>query len=331
MPKVSVIVPCYNEQATIGLLLEAISQQSFPLKDIEVVIADGLSKDLTRQIIGSFQNEHPDLVIHIIDNHKRIIPAGLNQALEVAEGKYIIRLDAHSIPDRHYITKCIEALEDGRGDNVGGVWEIKPQVDHWMAKSIAAAASHPLGVGDAGYRLGGNARSVDTVPFGAFERSLIQKIGSFNERLLTNEDYEFNVRVRKSGGKVWMDPKIRSIYYARPTLSALARQYSRYGYWKAQMLRENLNTIRWRQLLPPLLVLSIIILMLGSLLFSFLQLLLLVELGLYAFTLLLAGVHTGIKTGYMPFFLGVPIAMGTMHLVWGSAFLWGLLVRHSEK
>jgi hypothetical protein len=53
------------------------------------------------------------------------------------------------------------------------------------------AALHPLGVGDARYRLGGSPQAVDTAPFGAFRRSLVERVGYFDETLLTNEDYEF--------------------------------------------------------------------------------------------------------------------------------------------
>ena len=109
---------------------------------------------------------------------------------------------------------------EGRGENVGGVWEIRPGADTWIAKSIAVAAGHPLGVGDALYRHTKQAAEVDTVPFGSFRRALIQKIGFFDESLLTNEDYEFNVRVRESRWlKDLLDPSIRSIYFARPMLS----------------------------------------------------------------------------------------------------------------
>ena len=127
-----------------------------------------------------------------------------------------------------------------------------------MAQSIAAAASHPLGVGDALYRHASKASQVDTVPFGAFKRELLALVGFFDESLLTNEDYEFNTRIRKSGGTIWLDPAIRSVYFARPTLAALARQYSRYGFWKWRMLRRYPETLRWRQGLPPLFVLSLL-------------------------------------------------------------------------
>jgi succinoglycan biosynthesis protein ExoA len=152
MPILSVIVPCYNEEKTIGLLLDAIYCQEFPRPEVEVVIADGFSGDRTRQVIADFQTSHPDLELLIVDNPARIIPAALNAAIRSCRGEYIVRLDAHSVPAPDYLKRCLAALETGKGDNVGGIWQIQPGGEGWMARSIAAAAAHPLGVGDAFYR-----------------------------------------------------------------------------------------------------------------------------------------------------------------------------------
>ena len=118
--------------------------------------------------------------------------------------------------------RCVLAVEEGLGDNVGGVWSIVPGGTGVIARGIAAAAAHPLGAGDALYRLGATARAVDTVPFGAFRRDLLARVGGFDEKLLTNEDYEFNFRIRQAGGRVWLEPRIRSEYVARATLPELA-------------------------------------------------------------------------------------------------------------
>ena len=128
--------------------------------------------------------------------------------------------------------------------NVGGVWDIRPGGEGWVARSIAAAVAHRLGAGDAGYRAGARAGEVDTVPFGAFDRRWLERVGAFNEELLTNEDYEYNYRLRQAGGMIWLDPSIRCVYFARPTLSALARQYWRYGFWKAHMLTRYPRSLR---------------------------------------------------------------------------------------
>jgi len=324
---VSVIVPCYNEESTIRLLLDALEAQNYPHGEMEVVIADGMSKDQTRERVNAFQKEQPDLALRIVDNFQKTIPSGLNRAIEAAQGEIIIRVDAHSVPRPDYVSRCVQALEQGRGDNVGGVWEIRPRGKGWTARSIALAAAYPLGVGDARYRYAERAEVVDTVPFGAFHRSLIEKIGPFDESLLTNEDYEFNTRVRRAGGTVWLDPSIRSIYFARATLLDLARQYWRYGYWKARMLRRYPDTIRWRQALPPVFVLSLLVLGLLSFWLPLASLTFMIELATYVMILLLAGAHLALRNRDIALIIGVPLAIATMHLTWGSALLWSIIVR----
>jgi glycosyltransferase involved in cell wall biosynthesis len=325
MPRVAIIVPCYNEQDRIGLLLQAVLAQTYPHSDLELVIADGISTDHTRQVIERFQKEHSDLMIRIVDNEHRSIPSGLNHALRAAQSEMIVRLDAHSIPYPDYVERCVAALRQGRGDNVGGLWEILPGGDNWLARSIAATVAHPLGAGDARYRIGGQAQTVDTVPFGAFYRSLVEKIGYFDESLLTNEDYEFNVRIRQSGGKVWMDPCIRSRYFARANLSSLWKQYWRYGYWKAKMLKRYPHTLRWRQAIPPLFVLSLVILSLLGFWLPALQWLLLGEVVVYGLALLSASIYRVWKDRYLPYLVGMPLAFIVIHLAWGSSVLVGSL------
>lgn len=326
-PLVSVIIPCYNEVETIPMLLESLLQQSFPQEDFEIIIADGFSTDGTRERIVNFLQYHPDLSLKIVDNPKRTIPAALNTAIRHARGEIIVRLDAHSIPDEDYIEQCVRALRHGLGDNVGGAWEIHPGAQTWQARAIALAASHPLGVGDARYRYAAEPGLVDTVPFGAYFRTTLESLGGFDEGLLTNEDYELNARLRLSGGKIWFDPRIRCVYFARARFIDLARQYWRYGYWKARMLRRHPNTLRWRQALPPLFVMSLDLLAMGSFFFPLARSLFMLELSIYGIILLSTGLVLAIKEHDIKMVFGVPLAMATMHLSWGNAFLWSLLKR----
>jgi succinoglycan biosynthesis protein ExoA len=325
MPKVSIIVPCYNEQATIQLLLDAIYAQTYARSELEVVIADGSSTDATRSVIQDWGNAHPDLAIRVVDNPQKVIPAALNVALRAACGEIIVRLDAHSMPAPDYVTRSVEALLAGCGDNVGGVWLIQPGAANWVARSIAAAAAHPLGVGGAQYRVGGRSQAVDTVPFGAFHRKLIDRIGFYDETLLSNEDYEYNARIRKAGGVVWFDPQIRSTYFSRSTYHDLARQYWRYGYWKFQMLRRYPETLRWRQGLPPLFVLTIISLVVLSIWFPWALWLLLAEIAFYGLIIVAAGIQRAVKMRDAWIAIGLPIAIAIMHISWGLAFLWSFL------
>ena len=325
MSLVSIIIPCYNEEKTIQLLLNALLKQTYPLDEMEVIFSDGMSEDRTREKIKEFQQIHPELKIRIVDNPKRNIPSGLNRAIESADGDFLVRLDAHSMPDQNLVLKSIEGLKSGKADNVGGVWEIRSSRDHWVSNSIAAAASHKLGVGDAKYRYTDKPEYVDTVPFGAFKKQTFEIFGKFNENLLTNEDYELNARIRKGGGKIWLDPQIRSVYFARETFSLLARQYWRYGYWKFRMLRDYPQTLRWRQALPPLFVSGLVLLFVLSVFIMPARYLLLSGLIFYFFVLAVSSLPVVYHKKDIRYLFGLPIAIFIMHICWGSGFLWSMV------
>jgi succinoglycan biosynthesis protein ExoA len=322
MQLVSIIIPCYNEQATISLLLNAIYHQTYSRACLEVIIADGISTDRTRDAIAAFVLEHPDLAVRVVNNPKRNIPAALNYALQAARGDYVVRLDAHSVPASNYVELSVAALAAGKGENVGGLWQIQPGNSGWVANAIAAAAAHPIGVGDARYRYSTQPGYVDTVPFGAFRRDLIDRIGPFDESLLTNEDYEFNTRIRRCGGRVWFDPKIRSVYFARGSLYSLARQYWRYGFWKLRMLQRYPGTLRWRQAMPPIFVLGLLGLLLITPFWHIGQWVLGAVLLAYVLILLIGSLPAVIRKGDFRLLLGIPLAISTMHVCWGSGFLW---------
>ena len=166
---------------------------------------------------------------------------------------------------------------------------------------------------------------MDTVPYGAFRRSLTDKIGLLDESLLANEDYEFNARIRNAGGRIWLDPEIITVYYARSTLRDLSKQYWRYGFWKWRMLQRYPATLRWRQAVPPLFVLSLI----GLGLFFWwppAAMLLKMELIVYFGMLLLVSVHSTVKYKQLFLFPGMLLSIPAMHISWGGGFLWSMLL-----
>ena len=328
LPTVSIIVPCYNEEKRILSLLDALLAQTYALPLLDVCIADGNSTDHTRDVIAAFQHEHLELRLQVILNSIGSIPAALNRAIEASNGAVVLRLDAHSAPYPDYVEKCVSALETGKGENVGGVWEIHPGAKSWIARSIAVAAGHPLAVGDALYRHARQPAYVDTVPFGCYRRELLERIGKYDETLLANEDYELNARIRKSGGKIWLDPAIRTIYFARSNLRALAVQYFRYGFWKLKMLRRYPATLRWRQALPPVFTAGLVITLGLSLVWRFFGLLFLSELLIYFAVLIAVSLKSALARKEYFLAIGLPLAISVMHVAWGSGFLWSIF---SEK
>ena len=329
-PSVSVIIPCRNEEKTIHLVLDAIHAQTYPRELQQVVIADGFSEDRTREQIESFKTSHPDLVVMVVNNPKRIIPAGLNAAILASSGDLIVRMDAHSIPNPDYVALCVDALERNVAQNVGGVWDIQPGSNSWIARSIAAAAGNPLAVGDARYRFTDKAAYVDTVPYGSYKRELFNQIGLFDETLLANEDYELNTRIIQSGGKIWLDPKIRCVYFARSSLRTLSKQYYGYGYWKFQMLKRYPETLRWRQALPPAFILGLLLLLLAGIFWKPALILFAIALGLYLLVLLGVGIHMASKKSDILMIIGIPLAIITMHFSWGAGFIAGAFGAHKK-
>ncbi len=325
-PTVSVVIPCRNEEKTIRQVLEALLAQTYPTDQMEVVIADGFSTDGTRGSIAQFTRDHPELEVVLVDNPRQIIPAGVNTAIKASRGEFIVRMDAHSLPSQPYVKRLVDALEKGLGENVGVVWDITPQNESLIARSIAAAAAHPLAVGDARYRFGTKAAYVDTVPFGAFRRSLIDQVGYLDESLLANEDYEFNTRIRQSGGRIWLDPGCRCVYFARKNLSELARQYWRYGFWKSQMLKRYPSTLRPRQALPPMFVVGLLVLLIAAFFWYPARILLLATIGIYLTIILGVALQIALKKRDFDYLAGVPLAIATMHFAWGAGFLAGLAI-----
>lgn len=260
-PAVSVVVPCLNEADHVERLLDAVRlQDQAPL---EIVVVDDGSTDGTQAILDRYRARHPEFPLTVITLPPGDIPVSLNAGIRRATGDVIVRLDAHSCPRPDYLRRVATTLQMTGAGGVGGRWEIEPGRQTVVGHAIAWAVQHPLGAGDTAYRVGGREDPpipVDTVPYGCFEKSLWEALGGFNERLLTNEDYEFNYRVRCMERPVLFDPSVVSTYVARGDFLGLARQYFRYGWWKAQMLTRHPRALRWRQAIPVAFVSAIALL-----------------------------------------------------------------------
>ena len=328
LESVSVVIPCYNEERYIGASLERLANQ-FPTERYEIIIVDGMSQDRTRDVVQEFKTQHPELRVSIVDNPARNIPTALNLGIQAARGLIIARMDAHAIPSRGYIRRCVEVITQDEVGVVGMACLVKPGADTLIAKAIASAVSHPFGIGDAKYRLGGDGpaqESVDTVAFACFRRSLWLELGGFNEALITNEDYDFNYRVRRKGQRVILDRAEHSDYFARSTLVALSAQYRRYGAWKAAMIRLAPRSLKLRHLIAPLFILSLV--MLGGASFVWWPAIwfLLVEVVVYLLFSLASGIQIAKRTATgLKLILLMPAVFATIHLSWGTSFLLRLI------
>ena len=321
---VSVVIPCYNEERFIGNALEQLADQ-FDSDRYEIIVVDGLSNDNSRAVVEDFRRRRPEVSVSLVENPARNIPTALNLGVAAAKGTVIARMDAHAAPSDGYIRRCVEVLQTADAGVVGMPCLVRAGADTTVARAIAAAVSHPFGIGDAKYRLGAGGppqESVDTVAFACFTKSLWQELGGFNESLLTNEDYDFNYRVRASGRQVILDRSGHCDYFARTSFKSLAAQYIRYGGWKARMLRLHPRSAKLRHLVAPCFVLSVLLLILMGIVWPPAFLVLTVELGLYLFIALACSLQIAWSTrGSIGMFVLLPIAFLTIHVSWGASFL----------
>ncbi len=268
-PKVSVIVPCRHEASHIATCVAGLLALEAPAGGFELVVADGMSTDGTREILGRLEqsvSSQPSVVssqssavsgpiLRMIDNPGRITPCGLNAAIRAARGEIIVRADAHTTYAADYLLKCLETLEQTGADNVGGPAQTK--ADGYRQRAVAAAYHSPFSVGGARFHDIDFDGYVDTVTYGCWRKETFERFGLFDEELVRNQDDEHNLRIIRGGGKVFQSSKIESWYRPRGKLTALFKQYMQYGYWKVRVIQKHRLPASWRHLVPGAFVLTL--------------------------------------------------------------------------
>ena len=255
---VSIIIPTFNEEKFIGNVLDNLLLQDYPQNLIEIVIVDGQSDDNTKNIVSEYSAKYN--FITLINNPDRYVSPGLNLGIKYSHGEVIVRMDAHALYPEKYLSTLVEYLFYLNADNVGTVWETIPSNDSTIARAIAYALSSPFGVGTSYYRIGINkVTQVDTVPFGCYRREVFDKIGYFDEDLVRNQDDEFNARLIKNGGKIYLIPYIKIQYFARDSLMKLARMFFQYGYFKPLVNKKLGSPATLRQFFPLGFFISLVI------------------------------------------------------------------------
>lgn len=320
LPTVSVLMPVRNEAAFIERSVGAVLAQDYPRERLEVIIADGLSDDGTRNVIEALMLRNPN--VKLIDNPGKIVSTGLNAALRAAKGEIVIRVDGHCEVASDYVRCCVSHLSQADIDVVGG--PVKTLGETYTAKVIAAAMSSNFGVGGSVFRVGTyETQLVDTVPFPACRRETIRQAGEFDEELVRNQDDEYNYRVRKMGGRILLCPDIRSLYYSRASLLKLWNQYCQYGYWKVRVTQKHPRQMQPRQFVPALFVIALAILLITAPFLLVNKLILGATLLAYMVLSLAASGSAARRTGWRLLPL-LPIAFTIIHLAYGLGFLVGL-------
>ncbi len=310
---VSVIIPCRNEEKYIGKCLDSIIANDYPQERLEVLVMDGMSEDRTREIVEKYTKQYS--FVGLLENPKKITPAAMNTGIKSSKGEIIIKMDAHSIYQKDYISKCVKHLEESGAGNVGGVLKTLPSKDNIVARAIAICLSHPFGAGTSYFRTGSKEpREVDTVAFGCYWKKIFDKIGLYNEKMAKIEDLELNYRLRKAGGKIMLFPDIKAIYYSS---SENLKQFSEHnftdGIWTTYHLKFSKRLlVSWRHLIPMIFVLSLL------LFFS-------IILTLYLLVSFYFSFKVALKEKDFRYLFIMPIFFTSRHIGYGLGSVWGLV------
>ena len=253
-PDVDVIMPIRNEADDLRTAIDTVLAQEYP-GTMSVVLAVGPSDDGTEALARSIAAA--DDRVLVVDNPVGITPAALNAAIGAGSAPVIVRVDGHSELSDGYVRRAVETMRRTGAVNVGGLQVPVPTTP--FEEAVAAATTSWLGTGGASYRVGGAEGAVDTVYLGVFDRAAVEAVGGFDERLIRNQDYELNIRLRQAGGEVWFDPELSVGYRPRGSWGALWRQYLEYGRWKAVVMRMHPESTRVRQVVPPLGIVGVVL------------------------------------------------------------------------
>jgi len=318
---VSVIIPTRQELSTISKCLDSILGNSYSPDKTEIIVVDGMSSDGTRKIVKEYMAQYQ--MVKLLDNPCLITPVALNIGIKAAHGDVIVILGAHSYVDKDFLCQSVKALsEHPEADCVGGV--VYGIGENLISKTIASALSSPFGVGNARFRTGNYEGFVDTAAYGAYRKEVFSQYGLFDESLARNQDIEFNSRLRRHGGRIYLTPAIKAYYYNPSSFSAFWWKNFSNGLWNVYTTKIARGSLSLRHFVPLAFVLSLLVS--GGLAFftDIGKILLGIIGGSYLLGALLASTKIGLRKG-LRFVPILPLAFFTLHFSYGLGSLWGIL------
>jgi succinoglycan biosynthesis protein ExoA len=259
--RISVVAPLRDEAAHVEAFIGDLARQDYG-GELEVLVADGSSTDGSTELLLS-ESARRGLPLRIIDNPEGWVSPGLNRCIAEARGDLIVRVDCHTRYPADYLRRVADLSERTGAWNVGG--RVVAEGETTMERAVAVAMNSPFGgIGWTRAATSAEPIEVDTVTFGAFRPEAFKRAGLFDESLIRNQDDEFNLRLRKAGGKIVLDPSFEVRYRPRGSLRGVWRQYHEYGLWKTSVMRKHKQVLSARSLAPGLLVGSLSVLALAA-------------------------------------------------------------------
>lgn len=258
---VTIGIIALNEERYLPKLLEQTLQQTYSLKNVELILVDSGSKDNTKELMQEFQekNESKFRDIKLLNNPKKIQAAGWNVVIENMSCDALIRLDAHAMIPRDFVEKNVTCLDSGEYVCGGPRTNVIDKNTRWK-RTLLTAERSMFGSGIAPYR-----RSTQTMKYvksvfhTCYRKEVIDKVGLFNEELFRTEDNEYHFRVREAGYKICYNESIRSYYQTRNTLRGMIKQKYDNGLWVGKTVKICRKCLSLYHLVPGIFIVILIL------------------------------------------------------------------------
>jgi succinoglycan biosynthesis protein ExoA len=315
---VSVLVPVLNGERHLPDALDRMLSQEFD-GDFELIFIDGESTDGTGELLAAAAAR--DGRVRVLGNPARRTPNALNIGLREARGEYVARMDAHTRYPRDYLERGVERLRRGDVDWVAGP-QLATGSGRW-SRRVSLALSSPLGTGGASFRrAGGEEFDARTGFTGVWRRQTLERHGGWDEGWPVNQDSELAARVRAAGGRIVCVPEMAAEYIPRDSLRELARQYSRYGFFRCKTSVHHPESMRAANLLSSSLVLAGLAALLAP---RFLRRPARLALAVYVVAIGAESGRLARRSGRPDDAIALPLVFATMHVANGFGFLSGCL------
>lgn len=309
------VIPALNEARHIETCIRSLMAGSPELRRVPLTVADGGSTDDTVKIVEGLKAEFPNL--RVLHNPKKLQAAALNLAAAEHVGeatRILVRCDAHSIYPENFILDVAHSLAAQGAASL--VIPMDAVGETCFEKGNAWIVDTPLGSGGAAHRGGKASGWVDHGHHAGFDLGWYRRIGGYDESFSHNEDAEYDVRLGKAGGRVYLDAGIRIQYIPRGSVIRLWKQYAGYGRGRARNVRKHGSRLKIRQTVPILAMLGSLFGLLASLVFWPAIILPLGYLGILCAASVLVTLKHRSACG-----LFAGLAAGTMHISWAYGFL----------
>jgi cellulose synthase/poly-beta-1,6-N-acetylglucosamine synthase-like glycosyltransferase len=239
-PKVSFIMPVLNEEKTIKQCLDSLLKLDYPKDKIEILIAQGSSKDKTRDIVNKYAKKYKN--IKLLENPTGNTAIGRKICVENSTGDMLMNYSGHVIAEKNLLK--VLALKLLKADDevaAVGCSNVSPEKQDFVGEVSGVVFSSVMGGRNLFVQnaIFDEERFSDHISFACYRKKVVEEVGNFDPEFWCGQDAELDIRVYKTGYKILYTPETKVYHFKRNTVRSLFRQMYRYGIARAKMVKKH--------------------------------------------------------------------------------------------